>query len=98
MAESQSIIDPRSIQEISKSSKFIFEGELSKMHKAGENPQINPEILKKHLNDTGGKVITRFPPEPNGFLHIGHAKAININFGFAKAHGGITNLRYPVHS
>jgi glutaminyl-tRNA synthetase len=40
------------------------------------------------------QVITRFPPEPNGFLHIGHAKAININFGFAAAHGGTTNLRY----
>jgi glutaminyl-tRNA synthetase len=40
------------------------------------------------------KVITRFPPEPNGILHIGHAKAINFNFGYAKAHGGITYLRY----
>lgn len=38
-------------------------------------------------------VVTRFPPEPNGFLHIGHAKAICINFGFAKYHGGITYLR-----
>ncbi len=37
---------------------------------------------------------TRFPPEPNGILHIGHAKAININFGYAKAHNGITFLRY----
>jgi glutamyl/glutaminyl-tRNA synthetase len=40
------------------------------------------------------KVRTRFPPEPNGILHIGHAKAININFGYAKAHNGITFLRY----
>jgi len=39
-------------------------------------------------------VRTRFPPEPNGFLHLGHAKAIAINFGFAKYHGGKTNLRY----
>ncbi|GAW23783.1 hypothetical protein ANO14919_133600 [Xylariales sp. No.14919] len=38
-------------------------------------------------------VVTRFPPEPNGFLHIGHAKAICINFGFAKYHGGKTYLR-----
>ena len=40
------------------------------------------------------KVRTRFPPEPNGILHIGHAKAININFGYAEARGGITFLRY----
>ncbi|CAK7210281.1 Glutaminyl-tRNA synthetase [Sporothrix curviconia] len=39
-------------------------------------------------------VVTRFPPEPNGFLHIGHAKAIAINFGFAKHHGGKTILRF----
>ncbi|MEE9442451.1 MAG: glutamine--tRNA ligase/YqeY domain fusion protein [candidate division Zixibacteria bacterium] len=42
----------------------------------------------------GGKVITRFPPEPNGFLHIGHAKSICLNFGAAKEHGGITHLRF----
>ncbi|KAH7724037.1 glutaminyl-tRNA synthetase [Aphelenchoides avenae] len=39
-------------------------------------------------------VTTRFPPEPNGILHIGHAKAININFGYAKAHGGNCYLRF----
>ncbi|KAK5658289.1 hypothetical protein OQA88_2264 [Cercophora sp. LCS_1] len=39
-------------------------------------------------------VMTRFPPEPNGFLHIGHAKAIAVNFGFAKYHGGNCYLRY----
>lgn len=39
-------------------------------------------------------VRTRFPPEPNGFLHIGHAKAITVNFGFAKAYGGTCNLRF----
>ena len=38
-------------------------------------------------------VYTRFPPEPNGFLHIGHAKAITVNFGFAKHHGGQCYLR-----
>ena len=39
-------------------------------------------------------VMTRFPPEPNGFLHIGHSKAIAINFGFAKYRGGVCNLRF----
>lgn len=41
-----------------------------------------------------GRVQTRFPPEPNGYLHIGHAKAINIDFGIAETFGGVCNLRY----
>lgn len=64
------------------------------MHRPGENPQINEQLMKDHLARTKGRVITRFPPEPNGYLHIGHAKAININFGYAQAHNGITYLRY----
>lgn len=42
----------------------------------------------------GGRVHTRFPPEPNGHLHIGHAKAICVSFGLAKKYGGVTNLRF----
>ncbi|KAA8532692.1 hypothetical protein F0562_032725 [Nyssa sinensis] len=52
------------------------------------------EILEKHLKATGGKVFTRFPPEPNGYLHIGHAKAMFIDFGLAKERGGCCYLRY----
>ena len=74
--------------------QFLLEGDISKLHKAGENPQIKPELMSAHLKQTNGKVITRFPPEPNGFLHLGHAKAININFGYAELHKGICYLRY----
>ncbi|HWB77347.1 MAG TPA: glutamine--tRNA ligase/YqeY domain fusion protein [Nannocystaceae bacterium] len=42
----------------------------------------------------GGRVMTRFPPEPNGYLHIGHAKAIWLDFGQAQEHGGVCNLRF----
>eukprot|EP00834_Sanchytrium_tribonematis_P002453 NODE_76_length_23837_cov_1.242396.p3 type:complete len:802 gc:universal NODE_76_length_23837_cov_1.242396:5430-3025(-) len=73
---------------------FLKEGDISKLHKAGQNPQINPDLMKQHLKETNGLVMTRFPPEPNGFLHLGHAKAININFGYAKLHNGKCYLRY----
>jgi len=45
-------------------------------------------------NKYNGRVHTRFPPEPNGYLHIGHAKSICLNFGLAKEFGGLTNLRF----
>src|SRR5262249_51890046 len=45
-------------------------------------------------NKYGGRVQTRFPPEPNGYLHIGHAKAICLDFGLANEFGGHTNLRF----
>jgi glutaminyl-tRNA synthetase len=55
--------------------------------------QIIDEDLKAHKND--GQLITRFPPEPNGYLHIGHAKSICLNFGVAAEHeGGHTYLRF----
>ena len=54
--------------------------------------QFIVEDLKAGKNE--GKIITRFPPEPNGYLHIGHAKAICLDFGMAQKHGGKCNLRF----
>ena len=54
------------------------------------------QIVRSYLQDAGvgGKVVTRFPPEPNGFLHIGHAKSICLNFGIAEEFGGPCYLRF----
>jgi len=54
--------------------------------------EIIEEDIRNHKNDA--RVHTRFPPEPNGYLHIGHAKSICLNFGMAQKYNGKCNLRF----
>jgi glutaminyl-tRNA synthetase len=64
--------------------------------KASEPRDFIREIILEDIRQgkNGGRVATRFPPEPNGYLHIGHAKSICLNFGIAQEFGGTCNLRF----
>ncbi|HZS41682.1 MAG TPA: glutamine--tRNA ligase, partial [Polyangia bacterium] len=64
------------------------------MSESGGNFIRDIIVEDKASGKYGGRVATRFPPEPNGYLHIGHAKAICIDFGLAREFGGTTNLRF----
>lgn len=72
--------------------------EAEKIDNAEEKKSVNfiEEIVRADLaaGKNGGRLNTRFPPEPNGYLHIGHAKAICIDFGIAERYGGTCNLRF----
>ncbi len=63
---------------------------------SGKSLNFIEEIMEADLDSAkhAGRILSRFPPEPNGYLHIGHAKSICINFGLAKKYGGKTNLRF----
>jgi glutaminyl-tRNA synthetase len=63
------------------------------------DPEADTDFIREEIREDLGtgrydRVHTRFPPEPNGYLHIGHAKAINIDFGIAQDFGGLCNLRF----
>jgi glutaminyl-tRNA synthetase len=67
------------------------------MAEATEKPlNFIEQIIEDDLaaGKNNGRILTRFPPEPNGYLHIGHAKSICLNFGVAQKYGGKTNLRF----
>ncbi|MBO8159620.1 glutamine--tRNA ligase/YqeY domain fusion protein [Thermosyntropha sp.] len=72
------------------------EGILNDNEREEEGVNFIEEIIREDLKNgkNDGRVHTRFPPEPNGYLHIGHAKAICIDFGMAEKYGGLCNLRF----
>jgi len=76
--------------------KFVFMNE--NLSKESNKPYLNfiEEIIENDIREgkNGKRIHTRFPPEPNGYLHIGHAKSICLNFGLAQKYNGKCNLRY----
>ena len=69
---------------------------LSNLQTEQNSKESSFEVLKQDVenNKNNGRVTTRFPPEPNGYLHIGHAKSICLNFNMAKQFNGTCNLRF----
>ena len=80
--------------------KFINQGRKMSENKQETEVAVKKNFIHQIIEDdikegkNNGRVHTRFPPEPNGYLHIGHAKSICLNFGTAQKYGGLTNLRF----
>ena len=75
---------------------FLFLPDCTNIMSEERSLNFLEEIVEEDLaaGKNGKRVLTRFPPEPNGYLHIGHAKSICLNFGLAHRYGGQTNLRF----
>ena len=82
-----------------------YNGKLNKLPQKGASTMSTAGTSSSHFirkiveedlqtNKYDGRVVTRFPPEPNGYLHIGHAKSICLNFGLAQEYSGLCNLRF----
>lgn len=91
-----SSLEPEKLDKNFPGERSIFQRVSIEKLEARDLPEAinSKDLLERHLEQTKGKVVTRFPPEPNGILHIGHARAIRFNFSIAGVYDGICNLRY----
>ena len=91
-----SITDNNHDNNINQHSTPMAEKEAEAREAAGRGLNFVEQIVADDLaaGKNGGRLNTRFPPEPNGYLHIGHAKAICMDFGVAEKFGGTCNLRF----
>src|SRR5690348_3085548 len=85
----------RHSEEVIQHKAYLCSPEINSM---SEERSLNflEDIIEKDIADgkNGGRIHTRFPPEPNGYLHIGHATSICLNFGLAQRYNGKCNLRF----
>jgi glutaminyl-tRNA synthetase len=87
---------PREGNAVAGSAPVTSAGASTAGEAAGSAPNFIRAIIAEdnRLGTYGGRVVTRFPPEPNGYLHFGHAKSIVLNFGLAAENGGTCHLRF----
>ena len=72
----------------------LIERDLTRAYDGRRTWSGEPELMQPHAPHDPARIRTRFPPEPNGYLHLGHAKAICLNFGLARDFGGVCHMRF----